>query len=134
MARRRKNRDSNIQKSARRDYLNELDRIIRSSPVIRVVDRKARFEDRRRQHVVALRRKNKLESIRTLAPQRYARKFRNELLERMFPDAYYKFHDCRREWRKLLSWRKDQKGSGGGKARSPRELRESKQSFRKRDC
>lgn len=43
-------------------------------------------------------------------------------------------HDCQREFRRLLSWRSHQKKSGGGRARTARELRNNKSQFKKRDC
>lgn len=45
--------------------------------------------------------------------------------------------DCRREWRKILSWRADQKGSGkGGRTRAERSQREKVASAAKhlKDC
>lgn len=45
--------------------------------------------------------------------------------------------DCRRQWRKILSWRADQKGKGkGGRQRKPRSQREKVKSEFKhlKDC
>lgn len=93
---------------------------------IRVVDRRQAYNQKiqnsiRRNHFIQ----------QPLAPRRLARKIRNNILQKTFPEAYQKLHNCKREWRKVLSWRS---GQGSGRKRTSVELQKSKKSFIDRDC
>lgn len=129
---RRKRRNENVRVRERRLSKLAVANVLRLEPIIRIHDRRDSYQQRslantkRRQ--IALRK----EFDRINAPRRYIRRARHEMLFNMLGgETYHKIHNCRQEWRKLLSWRS---GLGSGRKRSTTELRNSKTSFIKKDC
>lgn len=107
----------------------QINTILQMEPYIRVHDRRPSFVTRQRQHIARTRIAQKLMSQ---SPRRQARVRQNLFLKSVLPkEVYKKVHDCKREWRTLLSWRAAQ---GSGRSRSIREKRNSKSNFQKRDC
>lgn len=131
MARRSRKR-VNREVKQRRMYVSTINSIIRSEPVIRVVDRRRNYGIRRGNHLQKM-----SEGFRRLsqpAPGRAQRSMRNARLRKAtqgVPGLYGKIHDCIFEWRKTLAWRSSQ---GAGRKRTQRELKNNKTSFMKNDC
>lgn len=116
----------------RRLYNANINSIIRSEPIIRVHDRRRSHMLRNRENVRRRRIAMRKEFDRINAPKRFTRRVIAEGLVTAFGlEAYHKFHNCRKEWRKLLSWRS---GQGAGRKRSQRELRNNHSTFIKKDC
>lgn len=106
--------------------------IIRSEPVIRVTDNRNRYRQRRVAQIRTRRKVIKREFERVNSPGRFKRKLFNETLRVTFGEENYKkYHNCKREWRKLLSWRA---GQGVGRKRTNKELRNNYSTFIKKDC
>lgn len=137
---RRKKRKQNEIVKQRRLYNAAINRIVNSEPVIRVTDRRDDYNNKRRENGArrelekrlqksSFARKNAMRAM--LAPGRAIRKRKIRILREVFPSVYRKVHNCKQEWRKLLSWRADQ---GAGRKRSPRELARNHEQFEKKDC
>lgn len=129
---RRKRKQVNRQVKERRILNATVARIVRSEPVIRVFDNRNLYQrkvlERAAKRRIALRK----EFDRINAPRRFNRRVRAEVISQAFGlETYHKLHNCKQEWRKLLSWRS---GQGSGRKRSQNELRNSKLSFIKKDC
>lgn len=67
------------------------------------------------------------------APNRAIRKYERMAIKAVAPRMYEKFHNCKREWSRLLSWRSSVSGNSK-KVRSQRELVNNKKAFKRRDC
>jgi len=129
---RTKRRKVNERVRTRRLERAVISNIIRSEPVIRVFDRTSRYQDRKRQAEVKRKKQLKLSVLSQTAPNRYARKARHQALQKAIgQDAYRKIHDCKAQFRRLLSWRSAQ---GAGRKRTRRELQNNKSSFHLKDC
>lgn len=129
---RRKRKTVNRMVKERRLLNVALNNIVRSEPVIRISDRRNSFYDRKanrdKKRKIALRK----EFDRINAPRRFKRRVKAEILAATFgQEIYHKLHNCKQEWRKLLSWRS---GQGVGRKRTQRELRNNHTSFIKKDC
>lgn len=130
MARRKRKTENKIVKQ-RRLANYELNSIIRSEPVIRIIDRRRDYANRRRVELARIT-KGFARHIRiTEAPKRTIRRTKLQIAKNIFPDAYEKLHSCKKEWKKTLAWRSAQ---GAGRKRTKRELQNNKKSFDKRDC
>lgn len=133
-SKRRKNREERYRPGHSYIAHRELARInsVLNEPVIRVIDRRGRYRDRLNQYRGVVRQRNRQIFLERNAPKRASRKRRHAILKRVLgDDAYHQIHNCKAEFRKLLSWRASR---GGGKSRSHRELRKNKEAFMKRDC
>lgn len=131
---RRKNRENRYRPGYSYVAHRELARInsIVNEPIIRVIDRRDRFNRLLNIHNHLVRKRNNQIFLEVHAPRRAARKKRHDAIRRAVgTEMYSRIHDCKREFSKLLSWRSSR---GGGKSRSPRELRKNKEAFMKRDC
>lgn len=126
---RRKSRHTERSLSLRNQHMEMIDRIIKSEPYVRVVDRRNSYNDRLQQHRARLR---KQAILSMQAPRRQARVRKAQIMKTVLGnEGYKKLHDCKREWRKLLSWRSAQ---GSGRNRTSRELKNNHESFKRKDC
>lgn len=129
---RRKRKSENRNVRNRRVLNAQLNSILRSEPVIRVHDRRDRYESRRISHLRKRKMELRKEFDRVQAPRRYQRKLYASAIANTFGEGVYKkVHNCKQEWRKLLSWRSAQ---GSGRKRTQVEMRNNKQSFTNKDC
>lgn len=105
-------------------------RLTFNEPIIRVYPRIDAYNERRYYNDRRIRKAAKLAAQ---SPRRQARIQQNKFLKSVLPkEVYEKVHDCKREWQRLLSWRASQ--GNGSRSRNIRELKNSKRTFRKRDC
>lgn len=130
---RRKRKRVNQQVRERRLFNVHIDNIVRSEPVIRVFDRRDSYQKRKlRLQQIANDRIRRERNQFASAPRRGLRKAIRSTQKAIFGSKVYEnLHNCKQEWRKLLSWRSAQ---GGGRKRTVRELRNNKSSFNRKDC
>lgn len=133
---RRQNREQRYRPGHSYAAHRELARInsVLREPVIRVIDRRDRYNDRVNEHRIRLRKQNNQRFLETYAPKRAARiRLHGSIRSIIGKQAYSQIHDCKKEFKTLLSWRSAQ-GGGAKRKRSNRELKTNERNFYKRDC